>query len=242
MIAAMDHEIETRRFECPVPGDKAMAVFAAWPKGAGKHPALLVLQEAFGVNEHIREVCRRLAREGYAAFAPDLYHRFSPGHEGSYTDVEPSLQLMRKMTLEGLQADLRAAHAAILAAPEVDPERVSAIGFCMGGRAAFVAAATVPLRAAVSYYGGRIPELLELAPKVSCPLLLHWGGQDKGIPPEQIAQVTAALRQNGKDFASAEWSFAGHGFNCDVRASYQPKAAAQAWALTLRFLADPGPR
>lgn len=236
----MTREIEERRLEIASGGGR-MGVYAARPTGPGPHPGLLLLQEAFGVNGHIRDVARRFAREGYAVYAPELYHRFAPGWEGSYRDFAPSVALLKKLTTEGLQEDLRAAYAALSVEAGVDKERVSAVGFCMGGRAAFLAAATVPLRAAVSYYGGGIPSLLDHAPKVQAPLLLLWGGKDANIPPSQIAEVTQALRALGKPFVNAEFSFAGHGFNCDERESFQPVAAAQAWALTLRFLEQPAP-
>jgi carboxymethylenebutenolidase len=237
----MTREIEERRLEAASGGGR-MGLYCARPAGAGPHPGLLLLQEAFGVTAHLRDVARRFAREGYAVFAPDLYHRFAPGWEGSYLDFAPSIALLKQVTTEGLQEDFRSAHAALSAEPGVDKDRISCVGFCMGGRAAFLAAATVPLRAAVSYYGAGIPSLLDHAPKVSAPLLLLWGGQDASIPPEQALEVTGALRRLEKPFVSAEFSFAGHGFNCEPRPSYQPVAAAQAWALTLRFLEQPGPR
>ena len=113
----------------------------------------------------------------------------------------------------------------------------------MGGRAAFLASTVLPLQCAISFYGGGIAPnafdasgLLERAKDVRAPLLLFWGGLDKHIGPEQMRAVTEALRAEGKDFASVEFSAADHGFFCDARASYHAKAAAQAWPLTLAFL------
>jgi carboxymethylenebutenolidase len=114
---------------------------------------------------------------------------------------------------------------------------VAAIGFCMGGRAAFLADALLPLKAAVSLYGAGIaPSLLDRAPKLSAPILLMWGGLDKHIPPEQIAAVTSALRAAGKPYVNAEFSEADHGFFNDDRPSFHAASAAQAWALALQFL------
>ncbi len=117
------------------------------------------------------------------------------------------------------------------------PGDVSCVGFCMGGRAAFVAASLLPLRAAVSFYGAGIaPGLLERAPQVRAPLLFFWGGRDAHIPPEHVSETARALRAAGKSFVSVEFSRADHGFFCDARPSYDAGAARQAWAHTIEFL------
>jgi carboxymethylenebutenolidase len=117
---------------------------------------------------------------------------------------------------------------------------VGALGFSLGGRAAFLACALVPLKCAVSFYGVDIaPGSLDKAPDAFSPLLLLWGGLDKQASPEQARQVCDALRQHHKPFVSVDFSFAGHGFFCDARSSYQPEAAKQAWALLLQFLRSP---
>lgn len=109
----------------------------------------------------------------------------------------------------------------------------------MGGRASYLANATLPLAAAVSYYGGRIaPDLLPLAKNMHAPILLFWGGKDKHILPEQYRAVSDALREAGKAYTEVVFSEGDHGFSCDERASYNPKAAKEAWALTLEFLKD----
>jgi carboxymethylenebutenolidase len=139
------------------------------------------------------------------------------------------------MTTDGLLADMTAAHAWLT--ERGGARDVSAIGFCLGGRAAYLAASVLPLKAAVSFYGGGIaPSLLDRAPKVSAPILMFWGGLDKHIPPEQIASVAAALRAAGKPFVNVEFSDADHGFFNEDKPVYQAVAAAQAWALALQFL------
>jgi len=230
-------DVEGFRARAAVDGGE-MGVYAARPKGGGPRPGLLVFMEAFGVNAHIRSVVDRWAAEGFFAAAPDLYHRFAPGFEGSYTEREPALANLAKLTVEGLEADVRAAHAWLSSQDGVEAP-LSCVGYCLGGKVSFLAAATVPLKAAVSYYGGGIPAILDRAPRVGAPLLLIWGGQDKGIPPAQIAQVIDGLRAHGKRHVSAEFSSAEHGFNCDVRASYHPAASKQAWALASAFLRQP---
>lgn len=214
-----------------------MAAYSVRPQGGGRRPGLLVLQEAFGVNAHIRDVADRFAREGFSVLAPELFHRTAPGFDGRYDDFASARRHLDALTVEGLSADLAAAHAWLLERGGVAPGDVSVIGFCLGGRAAFLADSILPLKAAVSFYGAGIaPALLDRAPSLSAPILLAWGGLDKHIPPERIAEVTAALRAAGKPFVNAEFSAADHGFFNDARSSYHAPSAAQAWALALQFL------
>jgi carboxymethylenebutenolidase len=232
------NELETGRETLAVEDGTAMSAYFARPAGAGPFPGLLLLQEAFGVNAWIRGVAERFAREGYAVLAPELYHRTAPGFEGSYADFPGVRAHLSALTVEGMTADLRAAHAALKARAGDD---VSAVGFCMGGRAAFLADAVLPLKAAVSFYGAGIaPGLLDRAPSLSGPLLLIWGGKDAHLPPETTAAVSAAVRAAGKSFAVAEFSDGDHGFFCDARAAYHAPSAARAWALTLAFLKTRG--
>jgi carboxymethylenebutenolidase len=234
-------EIRSEYVELNVSDGTSMRAWTARPVGTGAHPGLLVFQEAFGVNAHIRDVTERFAREGYVAVAPELFHRTAPGFQGRYDDFPSVVPHMRAMTNESMEADQRAAHEWLRANVAKDA-RVGAVGFCMGGRASFLAGLTLPLACAISFYGGGIapgpngPGLLERVAEMKCPMLLFWGGQDKHIQPEQILAVTDALRAAGKNFVNVEISDADHGFFCDARASYSPTAAALAWPLTLAFL------
>lgn len=230
-------EIRVDAITIPVQDGTTMGAYLARPETAGRHPGLLVLQEAFGVNEHIRGLVRRFAYQGFVALAPELYHRAAPGFEGLYDDVGTAAAHMKAMTPRGLELDLEAACAWLMNEAPVLPGEVSCVGFCMGGRSAFVAASLLPLRAAVSFYGGGIaPGLLDRVPRIRAPMLFFWGGLDKHIPPEQIAATTQALRSAGKAFVNVEFSRADHGFFCDARPSYDPGAARQSWAHALEFL------
>jgi len=231
--------IKTERVNLTIADGTTMQAYVARPEGSGARPGLLVLQEAFGVNAHIRDVTERYAREGYVAIAPELFHRSAKaGFEGSYADFPAVMPHYQALTNEGLLADMAAAHA-WLTGPG-GAKDVSAIGYCMGGRAAYLANSGLKLKAAVSYYGGGIaPALLDLAPKMGAPILLVWGGLDKHIPPEHVASVSKALRDAGKPHVEAVFSAADHGFSCDARASYHAPSAAQAWALSLQFLKQP---
>ena len=230
-------EIASEKVTIDVGDGTQMDAYHAKPQGGGRRPGLLVLQEAFGVNAHVRDVADRFAREGFVALAPELFHRTAPGFDGRYDDFPSVRAHYEAMTLEGLSADLTAAHAWLSERGGVASGDVAAIGFCLGGRASFVADAILPLRAAVSFYGAGIaPALLDRTPKLSGPMLLIWGGLDKHIPPEQIAAVTGALRAAGKSFVNAEFSEADHGFFNDDRTAFHQASAAQAWALALQFL------
>lgn len=200
-------------------------------------PGLIVLQEAFGVNEHIRDMTERFGRQGFVAIAPELYHRTAPGAEFAYTDFPAVMPHMQALTREGTDADLHATFDWLQSQAFVKNEEISAVGYCMGGRVAFAANTILPLKCAISYYGGGIPNgSLDCVASLHGPQLFFWGEKDKHIPPEQRATVIGALKQAGKSYVNVEFSDADHGFSCDARPSYNPTATRQAWALTLEFL------
>jgi carboxymethylenebutenolidase len=212
--------------------------YVARPAGKPRG-GLLVFQEIFGVNSHIRGVTERFGREGFLAIAPDLFHRTAPGFESGYTDMGPAFAQMQQVTDAGLEADIRAAHAWLLAAGE---SKICSTGYCMGGRVSTLAAMTVPLACAVSYYGGGIapsqfnPGLIGRLKDLQAPMLYFWGGMDTHIPAESVQAVIGGLKAAGKSYTNVEFSFADHGFFCDARASYNPTAAALAWPLTIAFM------
>jgi carboxymethylenebutenolidase len=230
--------IVTDKVELGVADGTRMAAYVARPEGGGPHPGLLVFQEAFGVNHHIRNVSERFAAEGYVAIAPELFHRTAPpGFEGSYTDFPAVMPHARAVTTETAEFDIRSAYEWLRSNAQVKADEISSVGFCMGGRASFIANSLVSLRGAVSFYGGGIaPGLLDRVAKLQAPSLFIWGGLDKHITAEHRNAVTEALNAQQKTYVNVEFSRADHGFLCDERASYEPHAARQAWALTLEFL------
>ena len=217
-----------------------MRAWVARPDGPSRARGLLVFQEAFGVNAHIRDVTERFARSGFVAISPDLFHRTGPGFEGSYTDFPTAMPHLQAITVDGLEADVRAAFGWLERAGVGD--NTAAVGYCLGGRVAFVANSTVPLKAAASYYGGFIPPLLGRAARLSGPMLFFWGGLDHHIPEDQRLAVVKGVGEASKPFVDVTFSNADHGFFCDARASYQPAAAAQAWSLTQAFFDTYCPR
>jgi carboxymethylenebutenolidase len=232
-------KIATEKVSLHVGDGTEMGAYVARPTGGdgGRHPGLLVFQEAFGVNAHIRDVTERFAREGYVSIAPELFHRTAPGFEGSYADFASVRPHMQAMTEPGTIQDIRAAFDWLQSDSQVKAEKIASIGFCMGGRASFLACATVPLQAAISFYGGGIaPALLPRVSELHAPILFFWGGLDKHIGQDQIRAVIDEFKRVGKAYVNVEFSDADHGFFCDARPSYHPAAASLAWSLSKTYL------
>jgi carboxymethylenebutenolidase len=222
--------------EIEVADGTRMLAWTARPKESEPTRGLLVFQEAFGVNPHIRNVTERFATQGFVAIAPELFHRTAPAKfEGSYDNFASSMPHMQGLKEVTLTQDIRATYEWLKGHTKTG-ENIASVGYCMGGRTSFLANTVVPLKAAISYYGGNIPQFLGNAAKSSGPLLLIWGDLDKHIPAEQRQQVGDALRHTKKVFSDVTFSDADHGFFCDERASYQPKAARISWDLTKSFL------
>jgi carboxymethylenebutenolidase len=235
-------EIQSEFVTTKVSDGTSMRLYVARPAGAAAARGLLVMQEAFGVNAHIRDITERFAREGFLAVAPELFHRTGSGFEGRYDDFSSAMPHLRELRDPAMEADFRAAYDWLRANGVAGGSPIAAVGFCMGGRAAVLAALTLPLECAVSFYGGGIapnpmnPGLLNRIKDLKAPVLLFWGGRDQHITSDQMRAAVDALTAAGKNYVNVKFSEADHGFFCDARASYNPVAAAQAWPLTLAFL------
>lgn len=214
----------------------SLDAYAARPAAAGEITAgILVLQEIWGVNKHIREVTDRFARLGYLALAPDVFHRSAPRFEVPYDDFA-GVEHAKQLTAEGVRADLEASHRYLREQLGGEDTRIGSCGFCMGGRLSFVANALLPLSGAVCFYGGGIATQLDLAATQHGPLLLFWAGKDKHISKEQRRATADALEAGGKRFTEVNVGHADHGFFCDARKSYDAEAAKEAWGLVTAFL------
>jgi carboxymethylenebutenolidase len=201
--------------------------FRAWlatPKGTPKG-GLVVIQEIFGVNSHIRAVTDGFAADGYLAIAPSLFDRVKPGVELGYNEqtMQEGFGYVKQLKLEQTLQDLSAAIDAVKQAG-----RVGVVGYCWGGTMAYVAACELPVSCAVAYYGGSIVNYLDRKPKV--PVMYHFGEKDTHITPEHRAKITAAHPQGIYHLYPAD-----HGFNCDQRGSFEPRSAALARQRTLEF-------
>jgi carboxymethylenebutenolidase len=231
------HASVADKIELAVSDGTRMAAYVARPDDHDSHAGVIVLQEAYGVNAHIRSVADRLAQAGFIAAAPELFHRTAPGFEGDYKDFSSAMPHARAVTPATAEADLRATFDWLHSNDKVKSDQIYSVGFCLGGKASFLANSLLPLRAAVSFYGGGIaPDLLDRAATLHAPMLFFWGGLDKHITPEHRESVTDALGAHRKTYVNVEFSNADHGFFCDARASYQPRAARQSWSLVLEFL------
>ncbi len=215
-----------------------MAAYTAFPQNkTADLPAVILLQEAFGVNHHIRNVADRFAKDGYAVIAPELFHRTAPvGFEGAYNDFPSVMPHMQALTTDGLIADLNASHQWLTEQGNIDNNKIFSIGYCLGGRVAFLANAILPLNAGVSYYGGGMDQYADKAANLHGKHLFFWGGLDKHIKQENINNIINAVDAAGKDYINVKISYADHGFNCDEKPSYNKTAAKEALALTLAFL------
>lgn len=205
---------------------------------AGHGPGLVLFQEIFGVNSHIRAVAEQWALSGFVVLAPDVFWRAAPRVELGYqsADIERGMQLAGQLKAEPIAADLAAWVAALRGRPEVGAAKVGAIGYCMGGRFAYLAAALAGVDAAVAYYGGGIHNQLALAAKVACPIQFHYAGRDDHIPSAAVQSVRDAFA--GKPAEVFVYPASMHGFNCWARASYHPASAALAQGRSLAFLAE----
>lgn len=234
--------IAEERVQIAVEDGTTMHAYVARPAIAAK-PAVgfVVLQEAYGVTEWLRGVAARLADEfGAIAVAPDLYHRTGTLWAGDYTKPwEQTLPHVSKFTPEHIAIDAVAAHRWLLS-EGVPAARTAPVGFCLGGLAAFVANARAPFGAAVSFYGGKLPESLGAAAAQHGPLLLLWGAKDTVAPPADRRAVIDALDAAGKTYTSVVFS-TGHGFFRHAQPEvYDANASREAWAIMTAFLRNAG--
>ena len=210
------------------------------PEGPARG-GVVVIQEAFGVTDHIVDVCRRFASAGYHAVAPHLFHR-SGDPVLAYDDLTSAMSLIGGLTAEHIDEDVDGAVAA-LSAVSIEPRNIAIVGFCMGGTVAFHTATRLDLGAAVSFYGGGIakgrfgyPSQLDAAGRLCTPWLGLFGDRDKGIPAEEVEELRTAVAHAPVDAEIIRYPDAEHGFHCDDRpAVYDEAAARDGWARTLQW-------
>jgi carboxymethylenebutenolidase len=205
-------------------------------------PAVLVLQEVFGINDNIRGLTEQLAEAGYLALAPDVFWRVEPRFERKdESGLADGMAHVQQLDFDLVPGDLTAVMAHALAMPECNG-RIGAVGFCLGGTLAYLFAGTARVDgrgpdAVVSYYGSAINGMLDLAPRVECPVLFHYGAQDPYIPAEKIDEVERAF--SGRSDVVLHRYEAGHAFsNWDAPTFFDEQAARTAWPRTLDFLEE----
>ena len=205
---------------------------------AGRGPGIVLWQEIFGVNAHIRAVAEQYALAGFVVLAPDVFwrqaRRIELGYEGE--ERQRGRDLAAALQPETLQADIRAAVGALRSLPATAGCRTGSVGYCLGGRLAYLTAALTDIGAAVAYYGGGIHDQLALAPKIRAAMQFHYAGHDDHIPPAAVAKVREVMTAQAAEvhvYADAQ-----HGFNCWARATYHAPSAALALGRSLTFLAS----
>ena len=235
--------------EVKVPvADGSIPAYRAMPDKGGPFPTVLVVQEIFGVHEHIKDLCRRLAKAGYYAIAPELYAR--QGDPSKYTDI-PTLisEIVSKVPDSQVMSDLDATEAYAKSTGKADTAKLAITGFCWGGGIVWRYAAHNPaLKAAAAWYGPIDRPRTELQPKypidlaadLKAPVLGLYGAADTGIPVESVERMRAACKAANKICELVIYPDTPHGFNADYRPSYRPEAAKDGWAKMLAWFKDHG--
>jgi carboxymethylenebutenolidase len=235
-------EVKIPAADGPMPGYRAM------PKGEGPFPIVLVIEEIFGVHDYIKDICRRLAKVGYCAVAPELYAR--QGDLSTMTDAKVIIRDIISKTPDAQWiADLDAAASWAVSASHGDPSRIGTMGWCRGGRGVWLYAAhRKDLKAGVAWYGpvgGERTEIqprtaTDLAAELNAPLLCLYGGADTGIPVAAVEAARDKAKAAGKSVELVVYPDAPHGFHADYRPSYHEADAKDGWARALAFLKSHG--
>jgi carboxymethylenebutenolidase len=241
-ISTSAEGLEAGEVKIPV-ADGEIPAYRARPAKGKDFPIVLVVQEIFGVHEHIKDVCRRFAKEGYLAIAPELYAR--QGDPSKFSDWKQIFaEIVSKVPDAQVMSDLDAAVAWAGKSGKGDTGKVAVTGFCWGGRITWLYAAhSRNLKAGVAWYGRLRGETTELQPKypidvaagIGAPVLGLYGGKDQGIPLEDVEAMRAALKAAGKDSEIVVYPEAGHAFFADYRPSFRAEDAADGWARCLAW-------
>ncbi|SFI34810.1 carboxymethylenebutenolidase [Collimonas sp. OK307] len=217
--------------------DGTFGAYLAIPH-TGKGPGIVLIQEIFGVNEHIRAVAEQYAADGYVVLAPDLFWRSGHRIELGYDEAgwKRAMELRQAVDVAKAESDIALTVAALKEQPGLDG-KLAVIGYCFGGLLAYLAAANGQVDAAIAYYGGGIQNQLQRADDIKVPLLMHFGGADSHISMETVQSIAERF-ENNEDVEVHIYPGAEHGFNCSHRSSYHQRAAAEAHGNSLTFLSD----
>ena len=226
----MAEEITGYRLEY-MHGGTTVEGYMARPEGAGPWPGVVVIQEWWGLEPHIEDICRRFAKEGFAAIAPDLYH-------GALTDdPNEAGRLMRQMNMEEAVREIISGAQYLKRQPYCN-SLVGVVGFCLGGGLSLLTALRKSgASACVVYYGGN-PDPVEQVKNLECPLLGLYGEEDTGVPPSTVRALEAKLKEYGKEHEVHMYPGAPHAFFCENRESYRKEAAEDSWRRTIAFFRD----
>jgi carboxymethylenebutenolidase len=219
-------------------GSLQIDAYLATPASEGTFGAIIVIQEIFGVNSHIRDVTERIAKLGYIAIAPSMFQRTAPGFDVGYTpeDIQIGFKYLQQTKQEEIFSDIKATIAYLKTLPNIKAEAIGTIGFCFGGHVAYMAATLPEIKATASFYGGGIATssfggdapTITHTPEIKGTIYAFFGKKDSSIPQEQNQQIEAELKKHQINHHIFRYD-AEHGFFCDQRASYNSAAAADAW-------------
>jgi carboxymethylenebutenolidase len=223
-----------------------MPAYRAMPEGKGPFPAVLVVQEIFGIHEHIKDVCRRLAKAGYFAIAPELYAR--QGDVSKMSDIGEILKIVGKVPDEQVMGDLDAAAAWAKKTGKVDGDKIAVTGFCWGGRIVWLYAARGGVKAAAAWYGKisnaqnalQTKSALDIGSKLKVPVLGLYGGKDSGIPASHLELMRREIAAGKGASEIVLYPNAEHGFHADYRPSYKKDDAEDAWKRMLAWFKKNG--
>ena len=209
--------------------------YLAVPAGR-KGPGILLCQEIFGINDHMREVADQYAEEGYFVLAPDLFHRLEPDVELGYEeeDMKRAFDFYQRFDEDKAAGDVKSAVGTLRRIKGCDG-KVAALGYCLGGKLAYLAAARAGVDAAIGYYGVYIEKNLRESKKIKCPLLLHFAGNDRFVPPSAVKKIQKGLAKLA-EFESYVYPGSDHAFNCKERPAYDKPASGMAYSRTIAFL------
>jgi carboxymethylenebutenolidase len=243
--------IRTDKVSIPVAGEaKPMLGYLAVPEGPGPFGAVMVIQEIFGINAWIRDVVERVAREGYVTIAPDIHHRAEPGVEYPYGQegMQKGMQLIPKLSLDGITADLKSTLAFLRARKDVKADRIGCMGFCIGGHIAYIAAEITDVKATASFYGGGIakfspgggPPTVTKSGDIKGRILCLFGDQDPMISADQVETIEKELEKNKVRHEVVIYPGASHAFFCDnpTRGSFNKPAADDAWIRVKKLFSE----
>ena len=201
-------------------------------------PGIIILQEAFGVNQNILDICQEFAKQGFLAVAPELFHRAGNDITLDYHDFKKVMPILSTLTNDQLTEDVKTAYEYIQNQKFFKVNQIGSIGFCMGGFTSILAACRLPLQFAIACYGGGISNFrpgigfepfMEEFNKIQCPVFLLYGEKDNSIPLEQVEEVRANLKKQEKEYEIKVYLGAGHAFLRKNEPSFQPTSANEAW-------------
>ncbi len=230
-------------------GDLNIDGYLAMPTENGEFPAVIVVQEIFGVNDHIKDVTRRFAKEGYVAIAPAIYQRLAPGFETGYTPeaIEIGRKYKNQTKADELLSDIQATIDYLYNLPQVKKTGVGTIGFCFGGHVVYLVSTLSEIKATASFYGAGIANwkpgeegkaTVDCTPDITGTLYAFFGKEDGSIPQEQVDMIEKALKDNNIPHKVFRYDGAAHGFFCDQRGSYNAEVAQDAWPKVLELFSS----